>query len=209
VGREAFTDRLNSLGPSLVRIKLNDSQLRELEVVPHVLALLVHILAKLSGMKLHLSLQIGVLTLKLLEFSLSRLCAAMFGFSTVILLHDLEPASPTGLISEFADSLMSFVVFAKVLTAAAKVGALEGLVLALKSMLFDVAPWDLLHAALALVVARNFQLFELVDNEGMGFAGLEAFEIAPGASQDFLFSTFSDTLAAEIDSAVSTLARIL
>ena len=37
-------------------------------------------------------------------------------------------------------------------------------ILALKSMLFDVAPWDLLHAALALVVARNFQLFELVDN---------------------------------------------
>jgi hypothetical protein len=112
MSRESFTDRLKSLGPSFVRIKLNDSQFRELKVVPHVLALLVHILAKLSGMPLHLSLQTVVLVLKLLEFSLSRLRTVMFGFSTVSQLHDLEPTNLADLISEFADSLMSFEVFA-------------------------------------------------------------------------------------------------
>lgn len=112
MSRESFADRLNSLGPSLVRIKLNDSQFRKMKVVSDVLALLVHILAKLSGMPLHLSFQIVVFTLKLPEFSLSRLCTVMFGFSTVSQLHDLEPTNLADLISEFTDSLMSFVVFA-------------------------------------------------------------------------------------------------
>lgn len=54
--RETITERIDLLIPSLVGVELDDSEFGEVEVIPDILALSVHVLAKLCGMELHLGL---------------------------------------------------------------------------------------------------------------------------------------------------------
>jgi len=184
--REAIAGGVDSLSPSVVRVELDDSQLRELEAVSDVLAYLVHVLAKLSSMELHLSLEASNAGFHLLEFSLSSLSAAVDALSAVILLHNLEAAFLTGLLSKLAGGLVVAVVFAEVLSIASEVRALDSLVEALKSVLVDLPPWHFLIAALSLVFAGHLQLLEHVDNIRVSLADLESFEVAARTSNHFL-----------------------
>jgi len=176
--RETFTGCVDSLGPSLVRVKLDYSQLRELETVSDVLADLVHVFAELSSMELHLSLKVSNARLHLLEFSLSSLSAAVDALGAVTFLHNLKPTFLASLLSELAGGLVDTVVFAEVLPIASEVRTLDSLVEALESVLVDLPPWDFLIAALGLVFASDLQLLELVENIRMRFAYLESFEVA-------------------------------
>jgi len=184
--REAIAGGVDSLSPSVVRVELDDSQLRELEAVSDVLAYLVHVLAKLSSMELHLSLEASNAGFHLLKFSLSSLSAAVDALSAVILLHNLEAAFLTGLLSKLAGGLVVAVVFAEVLSIASEVRALDSLVEALEPVLVDLPPWHFLIAALGLVFAGHLQLLEHVDNIRVSLADLESFEVAARTSNHLL-----------------------
>jgi len=101
------------------------------------------------------------------------------------------------------------VVFTQVLASTSEVRALEGLVKALVSVLINIAPRDLLHAALAFIFTRHLQFCKLINYIRVSLACLESFEVAARAGVDALIFAFIDTSATEVDPAVLALTGLL
>jgi hypothetical protein len=207
--RKTIAEGVDLLSPSLAGVELNDGKLGKVEVIPDIFALPVHIFTELSGMELHLSLERSNLVFQLLEFSLSLLCTVMDDFTTFSILHDLKSTGFASDVSELADSLVVFVVFAEVLATASIVRALKSRVQALKSVLVDFTPGHFLHASLTLVLTGNLQFFELVNDVRMCLAGLKPFKVAAWTGKDVLILSLVDTFTAKVDPAVRTLAGFL
>jgi hypothetical protein len=191
--RKTIAEGVDLLSPSLAGVELNDGKLGKVEVIPDIFAFPVR----------------SNLVFQLLEFSLSLLCTVMDEFTTFSILHDLKSTGLAVDVSELADSLVVFVVFAEVLATASIVKALKSRVQALKSVLVDFMPGHFLRTSLTLVLTGNLQFFELANDVRMCLAGLKPFKVAAWTDKDVIILSLVDTFTAKVDPAVRTLAGFL
>ena len=101
------------------------------------------------------------------------------------------------------------VIFSEVFSTTAEVRALKSLVEALKSVLVNLTPSHFFHTALALIITRDLQLLELVNNKGMSLTGLEAFKVTARTSENIFLLPLLNTRTAEINSAIRAFTGVL